>query len=121
MYSDTMRVELAPFGVNIVEIITGGVKSNLTRIDRQLPANSYYLPVNQEYLRRVHHAQEGAMTNEDYAKSVVRKVLKKSPPRWVWEGNKSWAVWFVIRFLPWGFMVSAPVQSMKAEANGFSR
>jgi 1-acylglycerone phosphate reductase len=106
IYSDTMRIELEPFGVKIIEILTGGVKSNLTRVDRQLPANSYYLPINTEYLRRVHHAQEGATTNEDYAKSVVKKVLKKNPPSWAWEGNRSWTIWFVQRFLPWGFMVN---------------
>ncbi|KAL1648861.1 NADPH-dependent 1-acyl dihydroxyacetone phosphate reductase [Diplodia intermedia] len=103
-YSNTLRVELSPFGVRVVTIITGGIKSNIARTDRQLPEDSYYIPLNEEYQRRLKHSQEGAMPSDDYAKSVVSKVLKSSPPKWVWEGNKSWAVWFLSTFLPKSIM-----------------
>lgn len=45
------------------------------------------------------------MPSEDYAKSVVSKVLRSSPPKWVWEGNKAWVVWFLYNYLPKGLMV----------------
>lgn len=106
-YSDTLRVELAQFDVKVVQIITGGIQSNIARTARDLPRNSYYLPVNTEFQRRVKHSQEaGSMPNEAYARSVVKKVLKQSPPKWVWEGNKSWVVWFACMFLPKSLMVS---------------
>lgn len=92
--------------MRVVTIVTGGIKSNIARTDRQLPEDSYYIPLNEEYQRRLKHSQEGAMPSDDYAKSVVSKVLKSSPPKWVWEGNKSWAVWFLSNFLPKGIMVS---------------
>lgn len=99
-YSNTLRVELAPFDVKVVTIVTGGIKSNIARESRKLPENSYYIPIAQEYQRRLTHSQEGAMPNEEYAKSVVAKVLKPSPPKWVWEGNKAWLMWFVTSFFP---------------------
>ncbi|KAK7544082.1 short chain dehydrogenase/reductase [Phyllosticta citribraziliensis] len=99
-YSNTLRVELAPFGVKVVTIVTGGIKSNIAREARQLPENSYYIPISQEYQRRLTHSQEGAMPNEEYAKSVVAKVLKPNPPKWVWEGNMAWIVWFATSFFP---------------------
>ncbi|KAK7570192.1 short chain dehydrogenase/reductase [Phyllosticta citricarpa] len=104
-YSNTLRVELAPFGVKVVTIVTGGIKSNIARNARQLPENSYYIPITQEYQRRLTHSQEGAMPNEEYAKSVVSKVLKRNPPKWVWEGNLAWVVWFATSFFPKGLLV----------------
>lgn len=105
-YSNTLRVELAPFGVRVITVVTGGVKSNIARDERSLREDSIYLPVNAEYQGRLKHSQQGAMSNEAYARSVVRQLLKPSPPKWVWEGNKSWLVWFMYKFLPTGFMVS---------------
>lgn len=90
----------------MVTIITGGIKSKIARNARQLPEDSYYIPINEEYKRRLTHSQEGAMASDDYAKSVVSKVLKSSPPKWVWEGKMSWIIWFLSSYLPQGLMVS---------------
>jgi 1-acylglycerone phosphate reductase len=38
-------VELAPFGVKVITVVTGGVKSNIFRGEKALPADSLYLPV----------------------------------------------------------------------------
>jgi len=105
-YSNTLRVELAPLGVKVVTIVTGGVQSNIARVERSLPEGSYYIPLNEEYQRRLKHSQEGAMPNEAYARSVVSKVLKSSPPKHVWEGNKAWLVWWLHTFFPTRIMVS---------------
>lgn len=106
-YSNTLRVELAPFGVKVVTIITGGVQSRIARTDRELPKESFYWPVDEEYQRRVKHSQEGAMSNTDYARSVVRQVFGTTRPRrWIWEGKKSWLIWAAQTFLPLGIFVS---------------
>ncbi|KAI9700837.1 MAG: hypothetical protein M1836_002206 [Candelina mexicana] len=101
-YSDTLRVELAPFGVHVVIVVTGGVQSRIARDERSLPERSLYLPLNDEYQRRLTHSQEGAMPNDAYARSVVSQVLKSSPKKWIWEGNKAWLSWFVDSYLPKG-------------------
>lgn len=116
-YSDTLRVELAPFDVRVITVVTGGVQSNIARTDRALPPGSLYLPVNEEYLRRVKHSQEGAMPNAAYAASVVRQVLAdrnsllarlglRTRTRSIWEGNKSWLIWMVYWLFPQGSFVS---------------
>ncbi|PCH04778.1 Short-chain dehydrogenase/reductase SDR [Penicillium occitanis (nom. inval.)] len=97
-WSDTLRVELAPFGVKVTTVITGGVKSRIARTDRDLPPNSLYRPIDPEYQRRTKHSQEGGMPHEEYARSVVSQVLLGPWPwRWlwpsyrkyIWEGNRS--------------------------------
>lgn len=107
-YANTLRVELAPFGVKVITVVTGGVKSRLTaHVSHVLPKDSVYVPLEETYMRRQGHSQEGAMTNEAYAESVVRQVLPGAGPwpwrwflrdarkRWIWEGNKSWVVWLL--------------------------
>jgi 1-acylglycerone phosphate reductase len=56
-YSNTLRLELAPFGVRVMVVITGGVKSRITRTERSLSEDSLYIPISAEYQRRVHHSQ----------------------------------------------------------------
>ncbi|PGG95205.1 hypothetical protein AJ79_10197 [Helicocarpus griseus UAMH5409] len=114
-FSDTLRVELAPFGVQVTTIITGGVKSNIARTARTLAETSLYLPVKTEYARRVVHSQEGALSNEAYARTVVNQVLYgPAPYRWmrqllwpfgnpairrsgkyIWAGNKASLIWLL--------------------------
>ncbi|EME48363.1 hypothetical protein DOTSEDRAFT_67434 [Dothistroma septosporum NZE10] len=99
-YSDTLRVELAPFDVKVMTVVTGGVKSNIARTHRDLPKDSIYLPLKEEYEERLTHSQAMGMPNEDYAKSVVRQVLNRPGKMQIWEGGKSRLVWFVSNYLP---------------------
>ena len=105
-YSDTLRVEIEPFGVRVTTIVTGGVQSRIARTERHLPADSLYLPIEEHYQRRLTHSQEGAMPTKAYASSVVSHVLATRPKKWVWEGNKSWIAWFVSNWLPKGVWVN---------------
>lgn len=99
-YSDTLRVELAPFEVRVVTVKTGGVTSNISRTHRTLPEDSIYLPLAAEYERRQTHSQANAIPNKQYAQSVVRQVLGYPSRDTIWEGGKSWLVWFVSSFFP---------------------
>ncbi|KAJ9609870.1 NADPH-dependent 1-acyl dihydroxyacetone phosphate reductase [Cladophialophora chaetospira] len=113
-YANTLRVELAPFDVKVITIVSGGVKSNISsHVKRVLPEDSVYSPLEQNYVRRQGHSQEGAMLNKAYAESVVKQVLPGSGPwpwtwllrdarkRWIWEGNKSWVVYFLSGGYTW--------------------
>ncbi|KAL2803214.1 hypothetical protein BJX63DRAFT_78256 [Aspergillus granulosus] len=112
-YSDTLRVELAPFGVNVTTVVTGGVESRIARTKRSLQPNSMYAPIDDQYTRRVTHSQDGAMPHNAYARSVVAQVLYGSAPwrwlwpwakgrkMWIWEGHKSWMIWFFMGGWAW--------------------
>ena len=98
-YSATLRLELEPYDVKVMVVITGGVQSNIARMHRSLPEGSLYLPIKDTYERRLTHSQEGAMSNEEYARGVVSEALKGRPKKWLWRGNKSWLVWFIKTFV----------------------
>ncbi|KAF2432016.1 short chain dehydrogenase/reductase [Tothia fuscella] len=99
-YTNTLRVELAPFNVKVITIVTGGVKSNIARTDRTLPQDSIYLPISAEYVRRTKHSQEVGMPNEKYAAQVVSGVLKRRPRRNIWAGYGAWMIWVASTFFP---------------------
>ena len=104
-YADTLRIELAPFDVSVISIITGGVQSNIARTYRELSPDSLYKPIKAEYERRQIYSQEVGMPNEVYAKNVVRQVLGKGQwpwrlflsdarKKWHWDGASVNLVWY---------------------------
>jgi 1-acylglycerone phosphate reductase len=96
-YSQTLRLELEPYDVRVLVVITGGVKSKIARTDRVLPDNSLYLEIKGGFERRVKHSQERAMATEDYARGVVREALKPAwrQRKWMWRGHMTLTIWFV--------------------------
>jgi len=85
--------------------VTGGVLSQIARIDRVLPSNSMYIPIKEDYERRTKHSQEVGMSADLYAKQVVSKLLVRSPPRNIWAGYGVNLVWFALTFLPSSILV----------------
>ncbi|RMZ78819.1 hypothetical protein DV738_g3619, partial [Chaetothyriales sp. CBS 135597] len=108
-YSNTLRLELAPLGVAVISIITGGVSTNITaHVTYQLPEGSYYTPINSEYQRRQKYTTDVGMAPELYAAKVVPQIVpgggswlwkllgyKDARSRWVWEGTGAGKVWFL--------------------------
>lgn len=104
-YSNTLRVELAPFGVRVVIIVTGGVLSHIARTNRELSPDSLYLAVKEDYERRTKHSQEVGMPVEKYAKQVVSKLTVGNPRRNIWAGYGVLQVWLATTFFPQSFLV----------------
>ncbi|PKX91167.1 putative short chain dehydrogenase/reductase [Aspergillus novofumigatus IBT 16806] len=123
--SDTMRIELAPFGIKVTTVITGGVQSRIAREDRQLAPDSLYQGILPEYNRRVQHSQEGAMSRDAYAKSVVALIVQhtgsRSYKKWLWEGNKSKLIrffvggWLWFGFFDWLFARMFHLKKLKRD------
>lgn len=112
-YSNTLRVELEPFGVKVVSVMAGGVTSNLARTARTLPEGSLYAPIANEYKRRQTYALEGAMENEEFAKRVVGRLESSGwwpfggVPRWIWDGHRSTLVWLLSGGWAWSGVFDA--------------
>ena len=110
-YSQTLRLELEPYDVRVLVVVTGGVKSNIARTERILPNSSLYLEIKSDFGRRVTHSQEGAMGTEVYAKGVVKEALKPvwRQKKWLWRGHMTPVVWFASRVLgSWVFDLVLP-------------
>lgn len=93
IFSDSLRLELEPFGVTVVELKTGAVKTNMIKNQKEntpisLPADSIYNPAKE--------AVESAMRNEKmgdlgtppdrWAAEVVGDLTKKKIPAMIWRG-----------------------------------
>ncbi|PSS06795.1 hypothetical protein M430DRAFT_46132 [Amorphotheca resinae ATCC 22711] len=102
-YGNTLRVEMKPFGVKVINVISGEVSTNILKSDvrdsRALPEDSIYAPLAGVFKAHINRSPD-AMTPDEYAKGVVATVLKQSPPVWFWYGNSTLLVRTLDTFLP---------------------
>jgi 1-acylglycerone phosphate reductase len=105
-FSDSQRLELAPFGVRVIDLKTGAVRSNITNLEKsRLPKDSIYAPAR-EAVEKSMSLEDVAKTSTDqevWAKAVVADLLKKNPPPNIWRGENAWLVWFGTK-LPFGWL-----------------
>ncbi|KAI2643561.1 short chain dehydrogenase [Xylaria nigripes] len=107
-WGDTLRVEMKPFDVSVVNIISGEIATNILKRDhgRKLPENSFYLPLEKEFSNHVTRTPNTTPPHV-YARSVVAEVMTGRPQAWFWTGAASSFVRFIDMFLPrtfWDWM-----------------
>ncbi|KZT68536.1 NAD(P)-binding protein [Daedalea quercina L-15889] len=96
--SNTLRLELAPFGVKIITVMSGSVKTNIVK-PHTLPKGSMYVPYEDIYQeKRVKPIMLDAMPPAEYAHKVVSEIIKPNPRNWLWIGTHSFFCWFVDTF-----------------------
>lgn len=108
MFSDTLRLELEPFGVKVVDLKTGGVLSNFLEnkhagTKQILPQGSIYEPARntiEDVLRGEDYKQKMGPA-EQWAKDVAKDLLRKKPPSYVWRGDGAGMVRWLL-CLPYG-------------------
>jgi 1-acylglycerone phosphate reductase len=115
--SDTMRVELRPLGVRVVLLVPGSIQTNLFKDHMgggegegggiKVPENSWYAPIRDVIEKRGFLNGVRWTPVDVFAKNVVDKLLKKSPPIRIWSGSLSSIVWWIKGFIWTGSMVSA--------------
>ncbi|KAI4259121.1 MAG: hypothetical protein LQ352_000915 [Teloschistes flavicans] len=100
-YGNTLRVEMLPFGVKVVNIISGEVGTNILRSDfsRSLPADSVFAPLSDDFKAHVQRTPN-TTSPEDYAAGVITEITKASPRAWFWHGKLTSTVWWMTTFLP---------------------
>jgi 1-acylglycerone phosphate reductase len=103
--TEVLRLELEPFGVKVINMMTGSVKSTFydNTVQNTLPATSMYNVAKE--------AVEKAMAGEDYmttstdpvkwAAQIVKDLSKSAPPYWIWGGKYS-TLMRIVTFLPIG-------------------
>jgi len=104
-YGDTLRLELKPFGVQVITIVTGGVKSNIASHTKDIAPESLYYLIHDEYqAKRKAMSQKGATPTDEFAQHVVRRTLKSRPALRIWGGGGSFLIWFLTGLLPHGWL-----------------
>lgn len=109
-FSDSQRLELKPFGIKVVDLKTGIVKSNFQKNQRNqarvsLPVGSIYERVKDvvEKTNRGEIFEDSGMPSQEWANLVVNDLLKRQPPSNIWRGTQAWLV-RVGSVLPFGFL-----------------
>jgi len=83
---NTLRVELAPFNIKVIQTVTGPVKSNILK-PATLPAGSLYAPVKSEYENANRDIfGKAAIPLEPFADQLATEVLKQNPKAIIWSG-----------------------------------
>ena len=100
-FSESLRMELTPFGITVVTVQPGGIKSNLSdnagqNIERF--KKSFYGPIQSFIVSRANASQENATPVEDFAKKLVDQLVKKKTPVFIRLGKGSRLLPFIARF-----------------------
>lgn len=106
MISETLRHELAPFNIRVVELKTGVVKSNFftnaskkdSATPNRLPDNSLFA-VAREAIEKTMNGEElfaNASKADVWAGQVVGDLTRRSPPRQIWRGAEAGLVWWLM-------------------------
>lgn len=101
--TDALRMEVAPFGIQVVTVQPGGVQSsfgNHAEAAIQMPVDSIYRGVEQGIRARAQAGQVGATPAEVFVVAVVDALLRSIPPVRVRGGKGSRVLPLLKAWLP---------------------
>ncbi|KAJ0422999.1 IBR finger domain protein [Aspergillus carlsbadensis] len=91
--TETLRLELEPFGVKVVNLMTGAVRSTFhdNAPTPVLPSTSLY-NVAKETVEKTMSGSDATANGadpEEWARQVVADLSRRNPPHWIWRGKFS--------------------------------
>ena len=109
-------MKLKPFGINVMLVVPGGVKSNISKNHAstfKLPPNSMYKDYEERMIERMNlAANKDSMPTDEFARQVVEKALCGTPPPYMslgWNARKvAWYQWLPRQYVL-GLMYKAMV------------
>ena len=100
-----MFQELKPFNIEVIEIVTGFVQSNILHHGLVAPDASLYLPIKSTIEAIKYQGNKNGMPSDTYARSVVDKLMRERVGPEIWEGNMALQIYFLVSFLPLRILV----------------
>ena len=101
--SESLYMELKPLGISVFHVAPGATKSNIAANGTSrfsLSPDSLYAAYLPDIIRRINASQGPAsMPTKVFAKKVVSKALKTSPPRYMMLGGHS-GMFALLKWLP---------------------
>lgn len=94
MLSEVLRMELTPFGIQVIEVQPGGVRSSIADngsvgIERYRRAESRYRPVADGIELRARASQDRPMETMDFVREVADAIFADEAPRMIRKGRGS--------------------------------
>ena len=93
-FNDAQRIELAPFGIKVVDLKTGSLESNFRdnkTNEFSLPTDSPYQPIKEDVMKVItgDKTEAYAENTNEWAKNVVEDLVKRpfDPPGQIWRGG----------------------------------
>jgi 1-acylglycerone phosphate reductase len=99
MLSDTLRLEIEPFDVKVIDLRSAVIKTNLIKnmqdTNNLLPKGSIYEPARDTLEKSLRQEQfvDVGMPVKDWAEATVKDLSKKSPTKVIWRGETAFLCW----------------------------
>jgi len=104
--SDALRMELKPFGIDVVTVQPGAIISNFGQAGEASltgwdAARSWYAPLESQIKSRASLSQTDGMSAREFADQIVSRIAQASPPSKIRLGPKSqWLPWLRLSLPP---------------------
>lgn len=114
LFTYLLLQELKPLGIEVIEVVTGFVQSNILHHGLHAPANSLYLPIKRTVEDIKYEGNANGMPPNVYAASVAEKLMQPRIGAEIWEGALALYLRLLVTFLPLQLLVSDfPLDSEK--------
>lgn len=103
--NEALRLELAPFGIRVMEVQPGAIDTQFANTARReaeqvIHEGSAWWPLRDSILARANASQNNPTPVAHFAQDVLKAVQKAKPPRMLRSGNGSRALPLLERLLP---------------------
>ncbi len=103
--SDALRMELAPFGIRVLEVQPGAIDTQFAKnasheAEQVIQEGSPWWPLREGIRARANASQTNPTPARDFARDVLNAVQQPNPPRLLRSGNGSRALPLMARLLP---------------------
>ncbi|WP_338800860.1 SDR family oxidoreductase [Pseudomonas sp. RSB 5.4] len=109
--SDALRMELAPFGIRVMEVQPGAIQSSFAKnagheAEQLINEQSPWFPLREGIRARAKASQDQPTPAGEFAAELLKAVHQGTPPRLIRIGNGSRALPLLATLLPKGLLES---------------